>query len=93
MPNQERRRSPRTDYECVVLIDHGGSGFVGHIEDVSVSGCRVTRPEDWSLEDGALVRLFLLVDLRHAVSAEAKVVWTSEDHVGFEYLQPQSLPA
>ncbi len=93
MTHDERRKSPRTDYDCAVLIDHGGSGFIGHIEDVSATGCRVSRPEDWSLADGALVRLFLLVDMRHAVSADARVVWSSDDWVGFEYSQPQSLPA
>lgn len=90
---EERRRAARQDYECLVLIAHGADGFLGHIDNVSASGCRTTRPHDWSLADGTDVRLYLMIDERHVFSAEARVVWTSPQFVGFEYFEAQPLPA
>lgn len=92
MSPEERRRSPRQDYECPVLIARGVDGFIGHIDNVSATGCRVTRPHDWSLEDGTEVRLYLMIDARHVFGAEARVVWAGPQFVGFEYLEPQPLP-
>lgn len=92
MSHEERRRSPRQDYDCLVLIARDADGFVGHIDNVSANGCRVTRPHDWSLPIAAEVRLYLMIDERHVFSAEARVVWTDDQHVGFEYLEPQALP-
>jgi PilZ domain len=88
----ERRRAPRADFECVVMIAHGTDGFVGQIENVSAVGCCTSRPEDWSLEVGKEVRLYLLIDLRHVFSAPARVAWANARSVGFEYLEPQPLP-
>ena len=90
--NEERRNAPRHDYDCLVLIACGEDGFLGHIDNVSASGCCVTRPEDWALPDGTEVRLFLLIDQRHVFSAAAKVVWNSPRFVGFQYLEMQPLP-
>jgi hypothetical protein len=93
-PNQEdeRRRAPRVDFECVVMIAHGTDGFVGQMENVSAVGCCASRPEDWSLDIGDEVRLYLLIDLRHVFSAPARVAWSNAKFVGFEYLEPQPLP-
>jgi hypothetical protein len=90
--DQDRRRAPRIDFECVVMIAHGEDGFVGQMENVSAIGCCTTRPDDWTLEPDANVRLYLLIDLRHVFSAPARVAWVSERLVGFEYLEPQPLP-
>lgn len=91
--DEERRRAPRVDFECVVMIAHGNEGFVAHMENVSAVGCCTSRPEDWSLNIQTEVRLYLLIDLRHVFSAPARVAWTSDRFVGFEYLEPQPLPA
>lgn len=90
--SQERRRSPRREYDCLVLIARDADGFVGHIDNVSADGCRVTRPHDWSLAVHTVVRLFLMIDERHVFSVEARVAWADAGHVGFEYLAPQPLP-
>lgn len=91
--DEERRRAPRVDFECVVMIAHGTEGFVAHMENVSAVGCCTSRPEDWSLNIQTEVRLYLLIDLLHVFSAPARVAWTSDRFVGFEYLEPQPLPA
>jgi PilZ domain len=93
MSPEERRRAERHEYECLVLIAHGPDGFVGHIDNVSATGCRTTRPHDWSLANGTEVRLYLMIDERHVFSAEARAVWASTEFLGFEYLEPQPLPA
>ncbi len=91
--DEERRRAPRVEFECVVMIAHGSAdGFVAHMENVSAVGCCTTRPEDWSLSVDDDVRLYLLIDLRHVFSAPARVAWISDRFVGFEYLEPQRLP-
>lgn len=89
---QDRRQAPRYDYDCPVLIAHEAEGFVAHIENVSVTGCCTTRPLDWSLSLGAVVRLFLMVDMRHVHSVLARVMWCSEHFVGFQYAEQQPLP-
>jgi PilZ domain len=91
--DDDRRRAPRVDFECVVMIAHGTEGFVAQMENVSAVGCCTSRPDDWSLDVGEHVRLYLLIDLRHVFSAPARVAWASERFVGFEYLEPQPLPA
>ena len=92
MITEERRRASRQDYDCPVLIAHGAEGFLGQIDNVSASGCRVTRPHDWSLADGAQVWLYLMIDGRHVFGAQARAVWASAQFVGFEYLKPQAIP-
>ncbi len=91
--DEDRRRAPRIDFECVVMIAHGTDGFVARMENVSAVGCCTSRPEDWALSVDDQVRLYLLIDLRHVFSAPARVAWTSDRFVGFEYLEPQPLPA
>lgn len=92
LKDDERRRAPRVEFECVVMIAHGTDGFVAHMENVSAVGCCTSRPEDWSLNINDPVRLYLLIDMRHVFSAPARVAWTSDRFVGFEYLEPQPLP-
>jgi PilZ domain len=92
MSPDERRRADRHEYDCLVLIARGADGFLGHIDNVSATGCCVTRPHDWSLINGTHVRLYLMIDERHVFSVESRVVWCSPQFVGFEYLEPQALP-
>ena len=54
---------------------------------------RATRPHDWSLANGTEVLLYLMIDERHVFGARARVVWASAQAIGFEYLEPQPLPA
>jgi PilZ domain len=93
MSPEERRRAQRHEYDCQVLIANGIDGFVSHIENVSATGCCTTRPHDWSLDNGSEVVLYLMIDERHVFGAKARVVWTSAQFLGFEYLEPQPLPA
>jgi hypothetical protein len=90
--DKERRRAPRVEFECLVMIVRDRDGFVGQMENVSATGCCITRPEDWSLKIEEQVMLYLLIDMRHVFSASARVAWDSEQFVGFEYLEPQPLP-
>lgn len=92
MSPEDRRRAQRHDYDCLVLVARGAEGFLGHIDNVSASGCCITRPHDWSLGNGSDVRLYLMIDERHVFSAQARVVWASPEFVGLEYLEPQPLP-
>jgi PilZ domain len=89
---EERRQDPRYDYECLVLIARGAEGFIGRMDNVSTTGCCITRPDDWSLPVGAEIRLYLLIDLRHVFSVTARVMWTSDHFIGFQYLERQDLP-
>jgi hypothetical protein len=90
--HDERRRAPRHDYDCAVLIARGAEGFLGQIENVSATGCCVTRPHDWTLAVASEVILYLLIDGRHVFGAPARVVWANAHSIGFEYLEPQPLP-
>ncbi len=92
LKDDERRRAPRVEFECVVMIAHGTDGFVAQMENVSAVGCCTSLPEDWSLQVGDPVQLYLLIDLRHVFSVAAHVAWVSERFVGFEYREQQPLP-
>ena len=92
MSPDERRHAQRQEYDCLVLIARGAEGFLGHIDNLSATGCCTTRPHDWSLTNGTQVRLYLMIDERHVFSAQARVVWASPQVVGFQYLEPQMLP-
>lgn len=92
MSTDERRGAQRHEYDCPVLIARNDDGFLGHIDNVSATGCRVTRPHDWSLDNGTEVRLYLMIDGSHVFGAQASVVWSSSEFIGFEYLEPQALP-
>ena len=92
MSPDERRHAQRQEYDCLVLIARGAEGFLGHIDNLSATGCCTPRPHDWSLSNGTQVRLYLMIDERHVFSAQARVVWASPQFVGFQYLEPQMLP-
>ncbi len=92
MSPDERRHAQRQEYDCLVLIARGAEGFLGHIDNLSATGCCTTRPHDWSLSNGTQVRLYLMIDERHVFSAQARVVWASPQFVGFQYLEQQMLP-
>jgi len=76
----------------MVLIAKGTEAFLGDIENVSATGCCVTRPQDWALDNGSDVILYLLIDDAHVFGALARVVWANAQWIGFEYREPQPLP-
>lgn len=91
-PSIERRRAERQDYACQVVIARDRAAFLGHMDDVSTTGCCTSRPDDWSLPVHARVMLYLLVDQNRVQAAPAEVAWANGEFVGFEYLEAQPLP-
>jgi hypothetical protein len=92
--DKDKRRSPRFDYECTVLIQVDDDiGWFTFMENVSAAGCCIHRPKNLaSLPRGSKVRLFHNLGRSRSEAVPATVVWANDNVLGFEYGSPQTLP-
>ena len=87
----DKRRAPRYDYECTVMVLLGDEGYFGTMENISAMGCCIHRPPGWLQNRGVAVKLFMNLG-RHVAAVPATTVWNNEGFIGFEYATPQELP-
>jgi hypothetical protein len=94
MNDKDKRRSPRFDYECSVLIQvEDDVGYFSFMENISAAGCCIHRPKNLaSLPRGSQVRLFQNFGRSRADAVRATVVWSNDNFLGFEYAGEQTLP-
>jgi hypothetical protein len=92
--DKEKRRSPRFDYECSVLIQvEDDIGYFSFMENISAAGCCIHRPKNLAaLPRGSKVRLFHNFGRSRSEAVPATVVWANDNFLGFEYGSPQTLP-
>jgi hypothetical protein len=92
--DKDKRRSPRFDYECSVLIQVGEDvGYFTFMENISAAGCCIHKPKNLTaLARGSKVRLFHNLGRGRSEAVDATVVWSNDNFLGFEYANPQELP-
>lgn len=75
-----------------VMIVRGESAWFAELLDCSEGGCGMARPAHCTLELDDVVRLFFYSDTRPVVIVTARVARLTEDQVGIEYHEAQSVP-
>ena len=92
--DKEKRRSPRFDYECSVLIQlDADTAYFSFMENISAVGCCIHRPKNLTtLPRGSQVRLFHNFGRSRSEAVPATLVWGNDNFMGFEYASPQTLP-
>jgi hypothetical protein len=92
--DKDKRRSPRFDYECSVLIQLGDDlGWFSFMENISAAGCCIHKPKNLTgLPRGTQVRLFHNFGRSRNEAVPATIVWSNDNFLGFEYANPQTLP-
>jgi hypothetical protein len=90
---KEKRRSPRIDFECGVLVQIGDVGYFSFMENLSEAGCCIHRPKGWTaLVRGAPVHIWHNLGRGRSEAVAANTVWSNDTYLGFEYGSPRELP-
>lgn len=87
---QEKRQHPRIELSSTVLIAPAQGGYLSSVMDVSVGGCRVSRPLEWLGEQPGPFRLFFIFDHETVVELSAYLIWAAELDLGFAFSPDQS---
>lgn len=89
----ERRDGNRVPYASRVMIVRGEAAWFAQLLDLSAGGCGVFRPDDCSLQEDEVVRLFFYQgDETGAVIVPARIARLDETRIGIEYHEPQAVP-
>jgi hypothetical protein len=92
--DKDKRRSPRYEFECGVLIMVGDDlGYFSFMENISAAGCCIHKPKNLTqIARGSKVKLFHNLGRGRSEAVEATVVWSNDNFLGFEYANQQALP-
>jgi hypothetical protein len=75
------------------MVVRGESAWFVELHDLSPGGCGIFRPDDCTLEEEQIVRLFFYYqDNAPAVIVPARVARVTETQIGIEYHEPQAIP-
>jgi len=85
----EKRRHARKDIFTAALVALGDEGFLSEVWDVSSGGARLGRPQRWKATGEAAVRIYFMLDQETVIALGARVVRTSEEHLGVEFFPGQ----
>lgn len=89
----ERRESVRVPYAARVIIVRGDTAWFAQLLDISEGGCGVFRPDDCTLREDDVVRLFFHQESgSRAVIVAARIARVTAAHLGIEYHDPQTVP-
>lgn len=83
--DNERWRHARMRIDSAALISHRHGAWSSELEDISATGVRVARPQDWTGEIGDLVTLDMLVGESLNIHVQATVARITENYIGFAY--------
>jgi len=89
---ENQRYSPRVPYAAQMLVAREDSAWLVELQDLSEGGCGIFRPERCTLEVGQVVRLYFFDQPGPALGVDARVARIEQRTLGFEYLEPQSVP-
>lgn len=84
-PAGHGRRPARMPIRSAVLMVRGDQSWTSDVADISASGVRIDRPEDWNGQVGDLFVLDMLFDDTLNINVEARVARISHDEVGFVF--------
>jgi hypothetical protein len=78
-------RHARMPVRTVVLVSRADHAWSCEIFDISASGARTSRPDDWEGEMGDIFQLDVVISETAALHMEARVARLTEEHVAFEF--------
>jgi hypothetical protein len=82
----ERRRYPRQQVVRAIMVRPNGHRHDAQLLDLSVGGARVTLPQHWSPENGAMVRIYFENgDQEESITLRGHVTRVGLDDMGVEF--------
>ena len=82
---EDRRLERRFPSAGEARFHVNGTDYAGRLIDVSVNGLRTTRPDAFTLDVGAKLKLELSVEAAQPMVADVMVVHSEPDKIGFEF--------
>ena len=82
---EDRRLERRFPSAGEARFHVNGTDYAGRLIDVSVNGVRTTRPDSFTLDIGAKLKLELSVDKTEPMIADVMIVHSEPDKIGFEF--------
>ena len=82
----ERRRYPRQQVVRAIMVRPNGHRHDAQLLDLSLGGARVTLPQHWSPENGAMVRIYFENgDQEESITLRGHVTRVGLDDIGVEF--------
>jgi len=82
----ERRRYPRQQVVRAIMVRPNGHRHDAQLLDLSLGGARVTLPQHWSPENGAMVRIYFENgDQEESITLRGHVTRVGLDDMGVEF--------
>ncbi|HRQ63437.1 MAG TPA: PilZ domain-containing protein [Xanthomonadaceae bacterium] len=78
-------RDARMPVRTVVLVSRADHAWSSEIVDISASGARISRPDDWEGDLEDIFQLDVVISETAALHVEARVARLTAEHVGFEF--------
>ena len=85
----EKRRHPRLAIYSAALAVSGSDGYLSDVRDLSQSGACIGRPKNWPDQAPPACRLFFIFDQETVIGIDARVVRTTPEELGVEFLPGQ----
>jgi hypothetical protein len=79
---EERRRFHRILFDAQITASHGDRDYRTAVEDVSLNGALVKKPEDWSGAVGDEVTISIRLDEQTTIRMQTKVTHMETEHLG-----------
>ncbi len=86
------RDSFRVPYAAMLLVVRSDDAWVCECQDLSQGGCGIFPPDECTLQEADVVRLYFYERTGRAVPVDARVARVGASNIGFEYHEPQAIP-
>ncbi len=90
MSHAEKRRHPRLAIYSAALAVSQNEGYLSDVKDLSQSGACVGRPRNWPETAPVECRLYFIFDQETVIGLDCRVVRTTEDELGIEFVAGQN---
>jgi len=87
--SSEKRQHPRKDVFSPVLIALGDDGYLTEAWDLSRGGARLGRPARWTAGNGAVIKIYFMLDQETVITVTATLVRDGADHLGVQFAPDQ----
>jgi hypothetical protein len=85
----EKRRHPRLAIYSAALAVCGNEGYLSDVKDLSQGGACIGRPRNWPSPPPTTCRLFFIFDQETVIGIDARIVRTTAEDLGVEFLPGQ----
>jgi hypothetical protein len=85
----EKRRHPRLAIYSAVLVVSDNEGYLSDVKDLSQGGACIGRPRNWPTPAPNTCRLFFIFDQETVLGIDARIVRTTAEDLGVEFLPGQ----